>query len=114
MKTNDIIRAYTKGELTLEQANAELKEIGVNLRLVEGKNQLTAEEIAETHVGATPKEANGWGLLDTGTGAFFEKVHVVDGVTVDYDNGADTNYALVLIGGRMYQIVNGNRLSELE
>lgn len=113
MKTNDIIRAYTKGELTLEAANAKLKEIGVNLRLVEGKNQLTAQEIAETHVGATPKEANGWGLLDTGTGAFFEKVHVVDGVTVDYDNGADTNYALVLIGGKMYKIVDHDKLTDL-
>lgn len=113
MKTNDIIRAYTKGALTLEQANAELKAIGVNLRLVEGKNQLTAQEIAETRVGATPKEANGWGLLDVGVGGY-EKVHVVDGVTVDYDNGADTNYALVLIGGKMYRIVNGSQLSELE
>ncbi len=113
MKTNDIIRAYTKGELTLEQANAELKAIGVNLRLVEGKNQLTAQEIAETRVGDTPEEANGWGLLDVGVGGY-EKVHVVDGVTVDYDKGADTNYALVLIGGKMYRIVNGNRLSELE
>ena len=113
MKTNDIIRAYTKGELTAQEANAELKAIGVNLRLVEGKNQLTAQEIAETHVGATPKEANGWGLLDTGTGAFFEKVHVVDGVTVDYDNGADTNYALVQIGGKMYKIVDHNKLADL-
>lgn len=113
MKTNDIIRAYTKGELTLEAANAKLKEIGVNVRLTEGKHALSAEEIAETHVGATPKEANGWGLLDTGTGAFFEKVHVVDGVTVDYDNGADTNYALVLIGGKMYKIVDHNKLADL-
>ena len=95
MKTNDIIRAYTKGKLTAQEANGKLKEIGVNVRLVEGKNQLTAEEIAETHVGATPKEANGWGLLDTGTGAFFEKVHVVDGVTVDYpftSNSAASRY----------------------
>lgn len=113
MKTNDIIRAYTKGELTMEEANAKLKEIGANLCLVEGKNQLTAQEIASTRVGATPQEANGWGLLDVGVGGY-EKVHVVDGVTVDYDNGADTNYALVLIGGQMYRIVNGNQLSELE
>ena len=113
MKTNDIIRAYTKGELPAEEANAELKAIGVNLRLVEGRNQLTAREIAETRVGETPKEANGWGLLDVGVGGF-EKVHVVDGVTVDYDKGADTNYALVLIGGQMYKIVNGSQLSELE
>ena len=113
MKTNDIIRAYTKGELTAQEANAELKAIGVNVRLVEGRNKLTAQEIAETHVGDTPQEANGWGLLDTGTGAFFEKVHVVDGVTVDYDNGADTNYALVLIGGKMYKIVDHNKLADL-
>lgn len=112
MKTNDIIRAYTKGELTLEEANAKLKAIGVNLRLVEGRNQLTAQEIAETRVGDTPKEANGWGLLDVGVGGY-EKVHVVDGVTVDYDNGADTNYALVLIGGKMYRIVDHNKLADL-
>ena len=90
MKTNDSIRAYTKGKLTAQEANGKLKEIGVNVRLVEGKNQLTAQEIAETRVGDTPQEANGWGLLDVGIGGF-EKVHVVDGVTVDYDNGADTN-----------------------
>lgn len=112
METNDIIRAYTKGELTLEQANAELKASGVNTRLVEGRNQLTAQEIAETHVGDTPQEASGWGLLDVGVGGY-EKVHVVDGVTVDYDNGADTNYALVLIGGKMYKIVDHNKLSEV-
>ena len=112
MKTNDIIRAYTKGELTAQEANAKLKAIGVNVRLVEGKNQLTAQEIAETRVGDTPREANGWGLLDVGIGGF-EKVHVVDGVTVDYDNGADTNYALVLIGGKMYKIVDHNKLADL-
>lgn len=113
MKTTDIIRAYTKGDLTMEQANAKLKEIGSNVHLTEGAHALTAQEIAETRVGATPQEANGWGLLDTGTGAFFEKVHVVDGVTVDYDNGADTNYALVLIGGKMYKIVDHNKLADL-
>ena len=112
MKTNDIIRAYTNGKLTAQEANGKLKEIGVNVRLVEGKNQLTAQEIAETRVGDTPQEANGWGLLDVGIGGF-EKVHVVDGVTVDYDNGADTNYALVLIGGQTYKIVDHNKLSEL-
>lgn len=112
MKTNDIIRAYTKGELTLEAANAKLKEIGSNVHLTEGAHALTAQEIAETRVGATPQEANGWGLLDTGTGPIFERVHVVNGVT-DYDKGADTNYALVLIGGKMYKIVDHNKLADL-
>ena len=112
MKTTDIISAYTKGELTMEQANAKLKEIGSNVRLTDGAHALTTQEIAETHVGATPQEANGWGLLDTGTGSIFEKVHVVNGVT-DYDKGADTNYALVLIGGKMYQIVDHNKLADL-
>ena len=112
MKTTDIIHAYTKGELTAQQANAQLKEAGTIVRIVPGKNEITAEELAATHVGDTPEEATGWGLLDTGTGSM-EKVHVVNGVTVDYDNGAETNYALVLIGGRMYQ-VKGSRLAERE
>ena len=112
MNTNEIIRAYTKGDLTLIEANAKLKELGTNLVLNPYKNNFTPEEIAATHVGATPKEANGWGLLDVGVGGF-EKVHVVDGVTVDYDNGADTNYALVLIGGKMYKIIHHNQLAEV-
>lgn len=112
MKTTEIIHAYTKGELTAEEANARLEAAGAGVRLYPGRNELTEAEIAATHVGDTPEEAVGWGLLDTGTGSF-DKVHVVNGVTVDYDNGAETNYALVLIGGRMYQ-VKGNRLAELE
>lgn len=112
METNDIIRSYTKGELTLEETNAKLKELGTNLVLNPYKNNFTPEEIAATHTGDTPQEANGWGLLDVGVGGF-EKVRVVDGVAVDYDNGAGTNYALVLIGGQMYKIVDRNKLSEV-
>lgn len=112
MKTNDIIRAYTKGDITLAEANAKLKELGTNLVLNPYRNSFSPEEIAQTHVGATPKEANGWGLLDVGVGGY-EKVHVVNGKTVDYDNGADTNYALVLIGGKMYKIINHNQLAEV-
>lgn len=112
MNSTEIIRAYTSGEITLTEANAKLKELGTNLVLNPYKNSFTPEEIAATHTGDTPQEANGWGLLDVGIGGF-EKVHVVDGVTVDYDNGADTNYALVLIGGKMYKIIHHNQLAEV-
>lgn len=106
MKSTEIIHAYTKGEYTLEQANAELKLCGSHLALNPGRNRLTEEEIKNTVVSEDPEKVTGWGLLDVGVGGL-EKVHVVNGVTVDYDNGADTNYALVLIGGRMYQLKGG-------
>ena len=47
----------------------------------------------ETRVGETPDEANGWGILDHGVGCL-EKVHVVDGRTVDVDMGQETAYRL--------------------
>lgn len=113
MNSTAIIRAYTDGTLTMDEANAKLAAIGSNVRLAAGKHALTEQEIAQTKVGKTPKDANGWGLLDTGTGGYHEKVHVVNGVTVDFDKGADTNYALVIIGGKMYEIVDHNKLADM-
>lgn len=112
MNSTAIIRAYTDGTLTMDEANAKLAAIGSNVRLSEGKKALTEDEIAQTKVGKTPKDANGWGLLDVGIGGY-EKVHVVNGVTVDFDKGADTNYALVIIGGKMYEIVDHNKLADM-
>ena len=43
-----------------------------------GRNEITPDEMALTTVGDTPEEANGFGLLDTGTGSM-EKVHVTNG-----------------------------------
>ena len=54
-----------------------------------------------TRVGETPAEANGWGILDHGVGSL-EKVHVVNGRTVDVDMGHEAAY--VYIAGRKYRL----------
>lgn len=98
---NEIFAKYSKGEYTAEQANKKLEEIGSSLRLQPGKNELTAAEIKETKVGKTPADANGYGLLDTGTG-FMDKVKVVNGKLTGADMGE--SYALVVIGGKIYHV----------
>ena len=107
-ETKEAILKYTSGEATLEETNAALEAAGINLRLDPGKNELTEAEIAETVAGETPAEANGMGLLDTGTGCL-DKVLVVDGKLVDNDVGE--MYALCIIGGKVYH-VNGDTLVE--
>lgn len=105
---NRIIARYTAGEATVEETNADLKQMGVDLRLNPGKNTLTEAEIVETITGGTPAEANGMGLLDTGTGTL-DKVYVEDGKLVDNDVGE--MYALCIIGGKVYH-VQGDTLTE--
>lgn len=107
-ETNEAILKYTRGESTLEETNAALEAAGSGFRIDPGKNELTEAEIAETSVGETPAEANGMGLLDTGTGTL-DKVYVEDGKLVDNDVGE--MYALLLIGGKVYH-VEGNTLTE--
>ena len=77
---------YTNGEKTLEETNEALKEMGSNLTMNPARNRFSAQELMETHVGETPDEANGWGIMDHGVGCL-EKVHVVDGRTVDVNMG---------------------------
>ena len=105
---NEILSEYTTGDITLEETNAALEAAGINLRIELGKNKLTEAEIEETIVGETPAEANGMGLLDTGTGCL-DKVLVADGKLVDNDVGE--MYALLMIGGKVYH-VEGNTLTE--
>lgn len=106
--TMEILTQYTEGKLALEEANAQLTEIDSKLFLDPNRNKLTADEIAETTAGETPGDANGMGMLDTGTGTL-DKVFVRDGVLIDTDCGE--MYALCIIGGKMYH-VKGNRLTE--
>ena len=103
MKTvEEVLMRYTMGELTPEAANKELAGIEDNaLQLDPGRNVITPEELAETRVGETPDEANGWGILDHGVGSL-EKVHVVGGRTVDVDMGQEAAY--VYIAGRKYRL----------
>ena len=87
-----IIRAYTAGEKTLAEANAELAPYGISLD--PGKNLIR------------PGEENRFGLLDTGTGSM-DKVEVRDGELVNCDVG--TMPADFYFGGRVYA-VHGRKL----
>ena len=109
MKTiEEIILDYTKGEKELEETNEALKEAGSNIFLNPDRNKLTEEEKRATTIGYYPDMANGYGLMDHGVGDM-EKVHVVNGRTVDVDMGQETAY--VYIAGRKYRL-RGDVLTE--
>ena len=108
MTTNEILNKYTTGEMTLPEANEALKEADSDLYLDPNRNVITPEELAETRVGVTPDEANGYGLMDHGVGCM-EKVHVVNGRTVDVDMGQETAY--VYMAGKRYRL-RGDVLTE--
>lgn len=102
----EIIGKYTTGEATLENTNAALKEAGAGFHLEPGRNALTEAEKRATTVGEYPDMANGFGLLDSGTGTM-DKVEIRNGQLVNCDMGE--SYALVFVAGRMYH-VQGRRL----
>ena len=104
----DIIRSYSKGAISLEDANAALKAAGASVHINPHRNDLTPEEVLHTTTGNTPAEANGWGLLDTGTGSL-DKVEVRDGKLTNMDCGQ--MHALCIIGGKVYH-VNGDTLTD--
>lgn len=110
MTTNEILNKYTTGEMTLPEANEALKEADSDLYLDPNRNVITPEELAETRVGVTPDEANGYGLMDHGVGCL-EKVHVLNGRTVDVDMGQEAAY--VYIGGHKYRL-RGDVLTEAD
>ena len=119
MKTmNEILADYTSGKVTPEEANGALKEIGCPLTVIPGKNELTEAERLETVVGSCPDQANGYGLLDTGTGSM-DKVHVTDGrldggpVNQVLEDGSTSMSAYVYIGGRRYEVY-GDELDEVQ
>lgn len=109
MKTmNEILADYTSGKATVEEPNAALKEAGVGFHFEPGKNELTEVDIRATTVGHYPDMANGYGLLDTGTGSM-EKVHVTNGV-LDYpinqvnEDGSTNMLAYVHICGKVFEV----------
>lgn len=105
---SEIILKYTAGEATLEETNAALKEAGSGLYLDPQKNILTEEDKRATTIGYYPDQANGWGLLDTGTGSL-DKIHVVNGKTKYPINtvvdGEANMLAYILIAGRTYKVM---------
>ena len=71
-------------------------------------DELTEVDIRATTVGHYPDMANGYGLLDTGTGSM-EKVHVTNGV-LDYpinqvnEDGSTNMLAYVHICGKVFEV----------
>ena len=109
MKTvEEVLRKYTLGEASKDETNDALKELGSPLNLDPDRNVITPEELAETRVGMTPDKADGFGLMDHGVGCL-EKVHVVDGRTVDVDMGQEAAY--VYMAGKVYRL-RGDVLTE--
>ena len=107
---NETMSKYTAGEITLEQANEELKKAEAGIRLNPKKNVLTEEEKRATTIGCYPDQANGYGLLDTGTGTL-DKVRCENGHLVGCDCGE--MYALCRVAGKVFP-VKGAALTEAE
>ena len=111
----EILIKYSSGEATLLETNDALMEAEAGFNLEPGRNEITPDEMALTTVGDTPEEANGFGLLDTGTGSM-EKVHVTNGKLdeainqVNHD-GPTIMLAFVYIGPTRYE-VKGDTLTD--
>ncbi len=109
MKTIDeIIRDHATGKTDLEKTNAALKEAGASFRLEPGRNKLTEEDLRATTVGYYPEQANGFGLLDTGTGSM-EKVRITNGklntaINQVNPDGTTNMAAYVMICGKTYEV----------
>ena len=104
----EIILKYTAGEATLEETNAALKEAGSGLYLDPMKNVLTEEDKRATTIGYYPDQANGWGLLNSGTGPW-DKCKVVNGKFSSAINtvidGKPNMVAEFHIAGRTYKVM---------
>lgn len=104
---DQVLRDYTEGKATLEDTNKALIEAGW-LPLNPDKNTITQAEMDATTIGYTASQANGYGLLDTGTGSM-EKVHVVNGklehpVNEVQADGSVNMDAYVIIIGHKYAV----------
>ena len=109
MKTvNEIIADYTSGKAAAEETNAALEKAGAIFRFEPGKHELTEADIRATTVGFYPDQANGYGLLDSGTGSM-EKVHVTNGrldnpINQVNEDGGTNMLAYVHICGKVFEV----------
>lgn len=97
MKSTDILRKYTNGQMSLQEANAALKECRAGFHLDPQRNYIH------------PGEKDLYGLLDTGTGTL-DKVRVRDGKLSNADCGAMP--ATCTYNGKLYR-VHGDELGEV-
>ena len=103
---NEILADYTAGKTTVEETNAALA--GSGFHLDPGKNVLTEEEMRASVVGYYPNQANGFGLLDSGTGTL-DKVEVRGG-KLAHCNMGDSMAIVIMCGKQFY--VKGDTLTE--
>lgn len=96
--STEIINAYAHGELSLEECNARLKELGSAPLRSPLEPKITPEMAAK-----------GYCLLDTGTGSF-DVVQVRNGELVDNDMGEMAAY--VLLGDKWHE-VKGKKVMDL-
>ena len=98
MKSTDILRKYTEGNMSLQEANAALKECRAGFHLDPQRNYIH------------PGEKDLYGLLDTGTGTL-DKVRVrTDLHLANADCGAMP--ATCTFNGKLYR-VHGDKLGEV-
>lgn len=97
--STEVISAYAHGELTLEECNRRLKELG-SAPLRDPLEPKITPEMA----------AKGYCLLDTGTGSY-DVVRVVDGQLVDSDMGEMA--AFVLLGDGKWHEVKGRKVMDI-
>lgn len=106
-KATEIILSYSKGEITVEEANKRLAECTVGLRLDPMKNAITGAEMAQTHSDGTPAGTSGYGFMDHGIGTP-EKMRVTAG-KLDYDTGFGIGEhdpsATLYIAGYVFDVV---------
>lgn len=88
--STEVISAYAHGELTLEECNAKLRELGSAPLRNPLEPKITPEMAAK-----------GYCLLDTGTGSY-DVVQVKNGELVDSDMGEMAAY--VLLGGKWHEV----------
>lgn len=109
-----IIEKYTAGKASLNDTNAALKAAGAGFHLDPTQHTFTPADLLATKA-PSAAEANGWGLLDTGTGSL-EKVRVIEGklphaVNEVRPDGSVNMLAYVIIAGKTFP-VKGDTLTE--
>lgn len=112
----EVIEKYTAGEIEVAEANEKLKEFGAGYHFTPGKNELTEEDKRATTVGYYPEQANGFGMLYTGTGSL-DKAKVVNGkflqaINTVMPDGKPNMPAFFYIAGHTYKVM-GDALAEM-
>lgn len=111
MDITEIIRAAGRGEISYEEANRRLCELGSLVKLEKGANTITEDEIEATVVDDDPAKVTGWGYLDMGIGKP-DKVRIENG-NFGYDTGfGENNHAYLLIKGRQYRVMGDHIIVE--